>query len=89
MNNQPMYPSGPASIFSGLTRSRTVSSFRINQEVMTPVGRGVVQQPYSDGRALIRVPIGGSVKDSHCITPQAIDSSLWEYGPADCTLPES
>jgi hypothetical protein len=67
---------------------RPVSSFRINQEVQTPVGLGVVQQPYRDGRALIRVQISGSAKDSHCITPHAVKSSLWEFGPADCTVPE-
>ncbi len=69
-------------------KPRPVSAFRINQEVQTPVGRGVVQQPYSDGRALIRVPISGSTIDKHCITPHASKSSLWEYGPADCTTVE-
>lgn len=67
--------------------SNAVSSFRINQEVITPAGKGVVQQPYSDGRALIRVQVGGSVQDKHCMTPHAVKSSLWEYAPADCTVP--
>ncbi len=68
--------------------NRPIVAFRINQEVQTPVGRGVVQQPYSDGRALIRVPVSGSVKDLHCITPHAFKSSLWEYGPEDCQAVE-
>ena len=59
-------------------------TFRINLEVETPVGRGIVQQPYSDGRALVRVPISGSVQDKRCITPHAYKSSLWEFGPEEC-----
>ncbi len=60
-------------------------SFQINQEVETPVGRGVIQQPYSDGRILVRVPISGSLRDQRCITPRAVKSSLWEFGPDECS----
>jgi hypothetical protein len=66
----------------GATASR--NAFRVNQGIETPVGRGVVQAGFSDGRLLIRVPIGGSIHDRRCITPHAVQSSLWEFGPEEC-----
>ena len=59
--------------------------FQINQEVQTPVGPGVVQAAYKDGRALVRVMLNGSVQDKRCMTPHAVKSSLWEFGPDECT----
>ena len=59
---------------------------RMNDEVLTPVGRGVVQGQM-DGRILVRVALSGSITDNRCITPRGRKSSLWVFDPGDLKAP--
>ena len=57
---------------------------RTNQEVQTPLGKGIVQAPNMNNMGvLVRLALSGSETDSRCVTPRAVKSSLWVFQPCE------
>lgn len=58
--------------------------FRVNDDVTTPLGKGVVQgytRTYSGALVvMVRVKRPGEPTDPRCATPRAIYSSVWLFG---------
>lgn len=68
-----------------------------NTKVVTPLGSGVVQGPYTvrDGAGetvvravLVRLPVNDMTRPalnrSNCVTPNANESGLWVFAESDC-----
>lgn len=52
---------------------------RVNMQVETPVGRGVVEGQYADGTIIVAVKVQGTTRDHRCVTPFGFDRSIWAF----------
>ena len=57
-----------------------MQTIRVNTEVKTPQGRGVVWGRDEQGRLLVHLPISGG-SDPACLTPNGRKRSLWAFPP--------